>query len=125
MKRDIDLMRQILFLVEETAEAHEPLIHALSMEGIDQPLVDEHVKLLIDAGLLEGDYKYTTNNRILFTATRSLTPRGHDFLDNVRNANLWNHVRERVQATVGTASFDLIEELARQLVASVLNRPKS
>lgn len=124
MKRNIDLMRHILLHVEEVGDPAEPLIHALSLDDIEQSLVDEHVKLLIGAGLLEGECKYTTNNRILFTAIRSLTPRGYDFLDNTRNPNLWNHIKERVQTTTGTASFELIEDLARQLVAAALSRPR-
>ncbi|MEZ4698864.1 MAG: DUF2513 domain-containing protein [Rhodothermales bacterium] len=125
MKRNLDLMRHILLQVEEQGDPAEPLIHALSLDDVDQHLVDEHVKLLIDSKMLEGEYKYTTNNRILFTAIRSLTSRGHDFLDNVRNPNVWNHIKERVQTTTGTASFDLIEDLSRQLVAAALSRPRT
>ncbi len=124
MTRNLDLLRHILLVVEQEGNPEEPLIHALSIDNVDQHLVNEHVKLLIDAALLEGEYKYTTNNRILFTAIRSLTPRAYDFLDNARNPAVWNRIKERLQGTTGTASFDLIEDLARQIVGAALGRPK-
>jgi hypothetical protein len=124
MKRDLDLIRTILFKVEAEGDPTEPLIHSLSIDGMEQPVVNEHVKLLIDGGLLEGECKFSTNNRILLTAIRGLTPRAYDFLDNVRSETLWTSIKDRVSTTTGTASFDIIEDFARQIVAAVLARPK-
>lgn len=124
MKRDFDLIRTILLKVETEGDPEEPLIHSLSVNGIEQPVVNEHVKLLIDAGLLEGECKFSTNNRILLTAIRGLTPRAYDFIDNVRSEVLWTNIKERVANTTGTASFEIIEKFAHQIVAGVLARPK-
>ena len=124
MKRNLDLIRSILLIVERDGDPEEPLIHSLAIEGVEQTLVDEHVKLMIDDGLLEGECKFSTNNRILFTAIRGLTPRAYDFLDNVRNENLWSRIKDRISTTVGSASFDIVEEFARQVVSAVLARSK-
>lgn len=123
MKRDINLLRAILLQVEQEGNPEEPLIHSLSIEGQEQPLVNEHVKLLIEAGYLDGELKFSTNNRILLTAIRGLTPRAYDFLDNIRNDGLWNKILERISATTGTASLPIIENFAHQVVSSALTRP--
>ena len=122
MKRNLDLFRSILLVVEQEGDPEEPLIHSLSLEGVEQAILNEHVKLLIDAGLLEGEYKFSTNNRILFTMIRGLTPRAYDFLDNTRNDELWKRINERIATTIGSASFDIVEEFARQITSAGLAR---
>ena len=125
MKRNLDLLRAILLAVEEEGDPEEPLIHSLAIEGVEQSIVDEHVKLLIDSGFIEGECKFSTNNRILFTAIRGLTSRAYDFLDNVRNEALWNRIKNRIETTTGTASFEIVEEFAHQIISTLLARPKS
>ena len=125
MKRDIDLLRAILLHVEAIGNPDEPLIHSLSVEGQDQAQVNEHIKILIESGYLEGEIKYSTNNRILLTAIRGLTPKAYDFLDNIRNNELWQRIRERIASTTGTASLPIIEHFAHQVVSAALARPSS
>ena len=123
MKRDIDILRAILFQVEHEGDAEEPLIHSLAIEGVEQAIVNEHVKILIDSGYIEGEYKYSTNNRIMLTLVRGLTPKAYDFADNIRNDSLWRSIRERISATSGSASLPIIEQIAHQLVAAAISRP--
>lgn len=125
MKRDIDLLRVILLRVEAEGDPEEPLIHSLGVEGYDQAFVNEHVKILIESGYIEGEIKYSTNNRILLTAIRGLTPKAYDFLDNIRNNELWNRIRERIATTTGTASVPIIEHFAHQVVSAALSRPNT
>ena len=125
MKRDIDLLRAILLHVEAIGDPDEPLIHSLAVEGMDQALVNEHVKLLIESGYLEGEIKFSTNNRILLTAIRGLTPKAYDLLDNIRNNELWQRIRERIATTTGTASLPIIEHFAHQVVSAALARPST
>ena len=122
MKRDINLLRYILLKVEHEGNPEEPLIHSISVDGYEQPFVNEHVKLLIESGFLEGELKFSTNNRILLTAIRGLTPKAYDFLDNIRNDGLWKRIIEKVASTTGTASLPIIENFAHQIVSSALMR---
>ena len=124
MKRDFDLVREILLQVEAAVNPEEPLIHSLSIDNYDQAIVNEHVKLLIDYGLIEGECKFSTNNRILLTAIRGLTPRAYDFLDNIRNDSIWRKIQNHVSSTVGTASLDIIEKFASQIITAAVSRPR-
>lgn len=124
MKRDFDLVREILLAVEAAVDPEEPLIHSLSIDNYDQAIVNEHVKLLIEYGLIEGECKFSTNNRILLTAIRGLTPRAYDFLDNIRNDSIWRKIQNHVSSTVGTASLDIIEKFASQIITAAVSRPR-
>ncbi len=124
MKRNYDLVRAILLKVEAEGDPDEPLIHSLSIDDTDQALINEHVKLMIDDGLLEGECKFSTNNRILFTAIRGLTPRAYDFLENVRNDSVWVKIQSHVESTTGGASFDVIEKFANQIISAAVNRAR-
>ncbi len=125
MRRDIDLLRAILIQIESEGDPAEPLIHSMAVEGYEQAVVNEHVKLLIDSGFVEGEYKYSTNNRILLTLIRGLTPKAYEFLDNIRNEQLWERIKERVTTTTGTASLGIIENFAHQVISAALLRSSS
>ncbi len=124
MKRDFDLVREILLEIEAAGDPEEPLIHSLSVDNYDQALTNEHVKLMIEYGLIEGECKFSTNNRILFTAIRGLTPRGYDLLDNIRNDSIWRKIQDHVAASAGTASLDVIEKFASQIITAAVSRPR-
>lgn len=124
MRRDFDLMRAILLEVESTGDPEEPQLNSLTLEGVDQALTNEHVKLAIESGLLEGQCKFSTNNRILLTSIRGLTPRGYDFLDNIRNDSIWQKINSHISSTVGTASFEVLEKFASQIISAAVTRPR-
>lgn len=124
MKRNFDLVRDILLKVEAEVDPEEPLLNSLSLENYEQALTNEHIKLMIESGLLEGECKFSTNNRILLTSIRGLTPRAYDFLDNVRNDSIWKKIKDHVQSTVGSASFEVIEKFAAQIITAAVSRPR-
>ena len=78
MKRDMDLIRQILEYVEgQTSEGGFVRIDAPDLPGHDQEKIDYHVEHCSDAG-----YITTANNsRIII---RSLTGRGQGTLESMR-----------------------------------------
>jgi hypothetical protein len=66
--------------------ASEKGISNHSIEGIDY-----HLDLLIQAGMLKGKSGFTT------TAISRLTWHGHEFLDDIRDHDIWSKTKERVQ----------------------------
>ncbi len=52
MKRDFNLIRNILIDVEEAEPGK--VIQGVTCESVDEWIVAEHVKLLVDTGFLEG-----------------------------------------------------------------------
>ena len=82
MKLNVDLCRKILEQVEE----HPGVLKGFSVrvEGYDKDVNDYHVRVLFDAGLLEG-YDSTSSKDMQYqTVVTHLTVQGHDYLGAVR-----------------------------------------
>jgi hypothetical protein len=82
MKRDYELIRKILLLLEK--------------DDYPVAVIRLHIELMLDAGLLN-----ITRNNI------SITQSGHDFLDLCRPDERWNKVMEKVKEANGVP-FDLL-----------------
>jgi hypothetical protein len=94
MKRDFDLVRTILKEIESRPAGD--FIRGLSIDGRTQAEVDEHVRIMIDAGLLDGQPKTMMLAGYRPTFIRGLSWHGHDFLDAARDDSIWKKVREKV-----------------------------
>jgi Hypothetical protein (DUF2513) len=78
MKRDLDLIRQILLKLE----ADEP---CNLVEGVDEFTITKHLGLLLEAGLIKGIAHETDQSSVYWVDVDRLTWSGHDFLDSARN----------------------------------------
>jgi hypothetical protein len=89
MKRDLDLVRQILLEIE--AAPPGTIIQKLTCKEFDEATIIEHIDIMIEANLLDGDIFKTfdcNGNGYLVSSgylVRKITWQGHDFLDNARN----------------------------------------
>lgn len=97
MKRDLNLIREIMLALEDvsvfplqTAEVCE----LLNTE--DYLAVNEHLKMLASAGLISGRERGWVDGRLfLFDG---ITYDGHDFIEQIRNDTVFNkavsHIKE-------------------------------
>jgi hypothetical protein len=114
MKRDMDLIREILLRIESDPEFDGTRWVTPSEPSDLMPtncLMDElnyHLELLIEAGFLTGEsrsgYGSPTINR--------LTWKGHEFLDNVRDNEIWRGTKERLKGLPSVA-INIVAELAK------------
>ena len=119
MKRDMDLVRDILLLIESSENCgfdwRESEFAPLNR---DFSIVNYHIKIMVDGGLLECEkaekVKYATYYDSLY-----ITAKGHEFLDCIRNDDIWHEVKERI-AIVGGAPSDIIMLLANKLIRKVV-----
>ena len=98
MKRDDDLLRQLLLEMESSEEW-------LFDDDPGEGQLDErrayHLHLLNDLG-------FVSRNRFTFR----MTARGHDYLDAVRDEGVWAKTKRSVQETGGSATVEIIKEIA-------------
>ena len=117
LKRDLDLIREILLLIEESNRAL-----AVSDIRIPEYTTEEivfHVELLSDAGYVElSRPKYLS--RVCYVVQR-LTMKGCDYLDSIRDERVWKDTRATVLRTVGSAPLDIIKDIAVALIRDRLN----
>ena len=97
MKRDPDLIRQLLLEAERQEEPFET--DGLAFEGSDPAHIAYHAALLADAGFIEGA-DASTMGRPNFIVRR-MTSEGHDFLETIRDSATWQAICERLDAAGG------------------------
>lgn len=109
MQRDMDLIRQILLRVEATNDRREE--PNLVFDNYRSHQVAYHVWLLVDAGFLKGDVQYYQSDYVDFLV-HSLTWKGHEFLDSIRDENIWSKTKGAAK-TIGSFSVELLFDLAK------------
>ena len=113
MKRDMDLVRDILLDVETKGQptVGEQTID-IAIEGREIEEVQYHLWLLVEAGLIDA---HLTTNPQVHTPTRvrlrRLTWQGHEFLDTIRDPEIWKKTKQGT-AAAGGFTLDLLKNLA-------------
>jgi len=119
MKLDKDLVREILLAVEGSDRLPTGKID-LDLPGRDSNLVSYHIMLLDEAGLLVG--RDATTHDGYRWQVRRLTYRGHEFLDTIRDGEIWRKTKAGAEK-VGGASIAFLWEIAKQEVKAKLGLP--
>lgn len=122
MKRDMDLVRDILLMVEKADRA----LTSDDMHKLKQSdsLIDYHVELLTQHKFLDAEITHDWNNDIVGLNIAGLTWEGQDFLEGMRNPTLWEKVKSTLKESGTSASFEVIKfacvEVAKASIKAVL-----
>lgn len=117
MKRNMNLVRDILLSVEEVTTPNVKWMYRYgdsvpqSLAKYSQEEVEYHVSLCEESGLICGVAIY---NGGLWIDVSDLTPAGHDFLSNIRDDAIW----KKVFGSVKSASLGVFVDLAEKVVRS-------
>jgi hypothetical protein len=120
MKRDMDLVREILLVVEGIepgAEVSKEMLAHLA----DYPVLAEHVRWLERGGIIEASLLEVEglNYPALFTIYR-LTWEGADFLESIRDPEVWRQTKAKLVVKGGALTFDLVKAVATAYVKGAL-----
>jgi len=126
MTRDMDLIRTLLlwadsepkldgtpgkFLIfENSAEVGAP--------GHSKEEVAYHLRLLVEAGFLLGKFHPTTGLPVI----SRMTWNGHEFLDDIKDAGVWESTKARIAGLPGVA-LAIIAEIAKAEIKKKLGLP--
>lgn len=134
MKRDWNQIREILIGLE----AHDDILATWEPDNIrcinvHDPAGEveylryaEQVRLLVEAGLVQGaaGYVFSGDDRtgVDFATQKPyrLTWRGHEFLNAIRDDQVWRKIQATTIDKGSSLSFDIIKELGITLVKSAL-----
>ena len=115
MKRDMNLIRHLLAFVEEQPAG--AVIQQVSVpDGTDAATVGEHIDLLIEQGLIEG--QVIDVNAPAFVIQR-LTWEGHDFLQAIQNEKVWKKILGKAKELGGSMTLELAKELGKKYLMEV------
>lgn len=112
MTRDMDVIRTLLLRLEGRYKGIGTLIfdhgdEELAIEGVDPLAVTYNLGLLVEAGFVKG--RVTATGDFMM---EGMTWLGHDFLDSVRDEEIWRRTKEGV-SLAGGFTFDLVKALAK------------
>lgn len=115
MKRDMELVRTLLLRLESQHRGVGVIVfdygdEELAVDGYEPATIMGHLGLIVDAGLAHGRLGGTGS-----FSFDGLTWSGHDFVDNVRDEEIWRRTKEGV-SLAGGFTFDLMKGLAKGFV---------
>ena len=113
MKRDMDLVRELLLCVESDGNL------TTLFKRYSQEVVIGHLEIMLDANLLVGNVQSYLDGSESAIVQR-LTWAGHEFLDNARNDTVWNKVTATIKNAATTASFEVLVEMLKAGVLAVV-----
>ncbi|MCY7492806.1 DUF2513 domain-containing protein [Bacillus safensis] len=111
IKRDMELFRKILIKLEEDESPSQ--WKSLDIEGVEDTLVSYHIKLLTEAGMIDGKDKQL--DQYFWWQARNLTSQGHDLLDSLRNDTVYNKMKEILGEKISQVPLSEILKLGTKL----------
>lgn len=112
MKRNLDLLRDILLTVEN----HEPerlgALQNISPKDFSGSEAQNyyHINMLVDAGFIKPAGKPLLAGTYV---VHGMTMQGHDFLDAIREQSVWNHTKKRI-GEIGGWTLDIVLAVAKE-----------
>lgn len=109
MKRDMELIRQILLAVENEAGEFAP--YPITVEGFTSQQIAYHSRLLIEVGFARGQVTIERNSDSCHAVIESLTWEGHEFLDAARPDTRWKTVMATLAEKGETVTIEVLQGL--------------
>jgi len=118
MKRNMDLIRDIMIYLEENLTPGKPIqsteIPLYNKENDDEyQVLSEHIKLLLDEGLVEAN-QMPIKGFVIYDIQR-ITSHGYDFLDALRDETIWSKTKDTT-GKVGGYTIGILMELGKEYI---------
>ena len=120
MKRDIDLQRKILLAIEEQYKPGDESINNLTVEGYDFNTIAEHCYLLYQQGLITRYDPSWADNKIVIFFVGNLTSTGYDFLELIKDDEIWNKTKAEVNNKKLPETIEWLAKVAGIFTGNVL-----
>ena len=109
LKRDSDLLRNMLLRIEDTDVSKKLTYRSFSDLCDDDEMILLHIELLMDAGFIlaidESDCQGADY------AIVRITFAGYEYLDTVRDESRWADIKEKLLPVGGSATIEIIKDL--------------
>jgi DNA-binding transcriptional ArsR family regulator len=121
MKRDMDLIRELMLKLEEYPKELEDVVHIdgstpeIHVAGYNAGQITYHLALIYEAGLVDSNGAEARTGIYFYR----LSWNGHEFLDTVRDNEVWRRVKAGA-AQAGAASVSLLVGLGKAYAKQVI-----
>lgn len=110
MKRDMEIIRQILLNAEDDKYPYGARVW---LDGVPDKTCAYHVALILDAGLAEGRVLKSSDSPYAAALIDRLTSAGHDFCDGIRQDTIWNKAKEHILKPGASYGLSILIEYVR------------
>lgn len=111
MKRDMDLVRNLLLITEAADSSFDPREDSGLKKYSDASIV-YHVELLESQGLIDCQVLRAMGGVCAVCEIEALTWDGLDYLDAIRDAGVWGKTKKVIKDTVKSTTMKAIKEIA-------------
>jgi hypothetical protein len=123
MTRDLELWRLVLLKVEELPPGRD-LNAPLQIDGYDDEVISEHVRLLDEAGFIESQIIISPNylgmpqveDYVIFRLLND----GHDFVANAKNPAIWKKTIDFLSNKGGDVSLAVFKGVLAKMASDYL-----
>lgn len=120
MKRDMELMRKILFAIEEQYKAGSGLLFGIKLTEFDMVTIAEHCDLLYQQGLISAYKPIRGGDTIQAFQVGNLTNNGYDYLELIRNEDVWSKTKKEIEEKKLPKSIEWIAKIAGVFIGNVV-----
>lgn len=120
MKRDLNLIRNMLLRIEELNSTKQKItIESFLDLCADSALISLHIELLIDSNYIETSepiYCGVIKDFLIYRITSD----GYDYLDSIRENSIWERTENMLFKVGGSAALDVVKSVAVSIVKTRL-----
>lgn len=123
MKRDMDLVRELALWLERKDDHAVRKPQDIEIDGYSFGQIGYHLNRMYEAGLISGEVlkSKSTQDRIIEVWPFDLSWAGHEFVDSVRDPEIWAKTKAGIHVA-GGFSLDLIKALAKGFLKKKLEQ---
>jgi predicted transcriptional regulator len=117
--RDLEIIRYILLEVEK-ADDYNVKLKELAADASTRKTISHHINLLIDSGYIEATKTRNVGNRYEDFLIKRITSSGYDYLDNVRNNQVWEETKKQIVGFGSSVSLDVVKTVSGKIILGLL-----
>lgn len=120
MQRDMELVRKILFTIED--KYVNTTLHGgdIQIDGYDMQTIAYHCSIMENAGLISSYKGQYGGNKLLFFFVGGLTWDGHELLDKIKSDTVWNKTKTTIKTNGIPFVLDAVKQIAAAITAAMI-----
>jgi hypothetical protein len=112
MRQDLELLRKILFAIEDQYQPGTDWMFGPNVEGYEMATVAEHCQLLHDKGYIRKYLPTRGDDQVISFRIGNLTADGYDYLELIRDDDFWEKIKAKAREQKVPSTLDSISKLA-------------
>jgi hypothetical protein len=118
MKRDWDLIRQILTAAETKEPGEELFAEEVDADSI--AVINGHIAMLYDAGYVKA--KILRGKEGIYLAhVQEITFSGYELLGTIRSDSVWSGIKKTAKAKKLELSFEVVKQVGKDVLEHVIS----